>query len=588
MKILFVIFLVLPIISIAQQQDLTGTWRLKQSKVFKGPDYTNAVPLFITIDQKPDSIVFEITSNNGEGDTVILESLFYGKKGINEGLTKSGRKKIVSFQRKSDDGSWIKQTEVFSKEDPGKLQSINKERYTLLENGAMLHFFRMYDGSDDPNGNQDFIAEGKFEKVTKEQLAKETTMGKGVMFTEGLTWEQIRAKAKAENKLIFVDCYATWCRPCKVMDKYIYPLNIVGEAMNGQFIAVKVQMDSTKKDPDYVKRLYPLARKLEKEYGIAALPSYLFFSPDGEALHKSIGQQDAKGFIEILDNAKNPEHQLYTLFNKAKTKRLPYSEYPELARRFKEEFQAKELATEIAAIYNKEYLNKLSEKELLVKPHLDFVGEYHSIVHSSDKIFQLSLKNPELVDSIKQYPGGGWADILVKRTVTREEIQPLYQEAERLNLEPNWIKLENQLTGKYNKEFAITYVLDARIDWYEKKDNWYSFFQYLRPHLSRQDLRSINQKHLHHCAWYVFKHSEDTVLMRDAVKWIDMLIEKAPEELRWMTMDTKACLLYKMGKKKDGISVMRKIIDMFPDQSVVFQSRLDCMLKDEDIWLKFQ
>src|SRR5438105_903166 len=42
---------------------------------------------------------------------------------------------------------------------------------------------------------------------------------KGIKFTEGISWEQVKAKAKAESKYIFIDAYATWCGPCMKMDK---------------------------------------------------------------------------------------------------------------------------------------------------------------------------------------------------------------------------------------------------------------------------------------------------------------------------------------------------------------------------------
>ena len=39
-------------------------------------------------------------------------------------------------------------------------------------------------------------------------------LGQGVNF-EHITFDEALAKAKAENKLIFMDCYTTWCGPCK-------------------------------------------------------------------------------------------------------------------------------------------------------------------------------------------------------------------------------------------------------------------------------------------------------------------------------------------------------------------------------------
>src|SRR5690606_8797093 len=153
---------------------------------------------------------------------------------------------------------------------------------------------------------------------------------------------------------------------------------------------------------------------------------------------------------------------------------------------------------------------------------------------------------------------------------------------------PAWEQLEQRLTEKYNKELAITYVLDARVDWYEKKQEWASLLQYLRPHLARHDLKKLNAQHLHRCAWYVFKYSEDTSLMKEAVGWMDILIEKAPQDAHWMLMDTKAYLTYKMGKRKEGIAIIKKILEMFPQFNYAYEPKLSKMTRGEKIWLTFK
>ncbi len=65
----------------------------------------------------------------------------------------------------------------------------------------------------------------------------------GIKFEENLSWQQLLDKAKVTNKYIFVDCYATWCGPCKMMDKDVYTSGKVGYLFNEHFISVKVQMD---------------------------------------------------------------------------------------------------------------------------------------------------------------------------------------------------------------------------------------------------------------------------------------------------------------------------------------------------------
>src|SRR5580692_944424 len=73
------------------------------------------------------------------------------------------------------------------------------------------------------------------------------TQGQGVAFEHGLSWQEVLQKAKKENKYVFVDCYATWCGPCKWMDKNVYPIDSVGTFMNDRFISVRMQMDTTVK-----------------------------------------------------------------------------------------------------------------------------------------------------------------------------------------------------------------------------------------------------------------------------------------------------------------------------------------------------
>src|SRR5687767_5878813 len=88
----------------------------------------------------------------------------------------------------------------------------------------------------------------------------------GIKWTTGLTWPQVLEKAKKENKYIFLDCYTTWCGPCKWMDKDVYTNDTVGQFFNEKFISVKVQMDQTKKDDEYVKSWYYSAANIRSQY----------------------------------------------------------------------------------------------------------------------------------------------------------------------------------------------------------------------------------------------------------------------------------------------------------------------------------
>nr|MBA3971052.1 hypothetical protein [Bacteroidota bacterium] len=44
---------------------------------------------------------------------------------------------------------------------------------------------------------------------------------RSIEFEHG-TFSELLAKAKKENKMIYIDCYTVWCGPCKWMAKNVF------------------------------------------------------------------------------------------------------------------------------------------------------------------------------------------------------------------------------------------------------------------------------------------------------------------------------------------------------------------------------
>ena len=55
-----------------------------------------------------------------------------------------------------------------------------------------------------------------------------TVKAQGIEFVHDKSFDEIRAMAKAQNKLIFMDCYTTWCGPCKRLSAQVFPDSAVG------------------------------------------------------------------------------------------------------------------------------------------------------------------------------------------------------------------------------------------------------------------------------------------------------------------------------------------------------------------------
>lgn len=110
----------------------------------------------------------------------------------------------------------------------------------------------------------------------------------GIRFLENCPWNEVLKQAKSADKLIFMDCYTSWCAPCKGLAKDIFPQKIVGDFFNACFINVKYDME--KGDG---KMLY----EKFKAY-IPGFPTLLLINPRREeVVHSMVGYQQAEQLI---------------------------------------------------------------------------------------------------------------------------------------------------------------------------------------------------------------------------------------------------------------------------------------------------
>jgi len=118
----------------------------------------------------------------------------------------------------------------------------------------------------------------------------------GIDFFEG-SWEETLAKAKEENKLIFVDAYTTWCGPCKKMAKQTFTDEKVGEVFNEKFINQKMDMESVDNTAFISK------------YPVRAYPTLFFINGDGDIVHTAVGFQDVNGLLSFSSAAEKKDDQ---------------------------------------------------------------------------------------------------------------------------------------------------------------------------------------------------------------------------------------------------------------------------------------
>ncbi|HEX4851005.1 MAG TPA: thioredoxin family protein, partial [Puia sp.] len=219
-------------------------------------------------------------------------------------------------------------------------------------------------------------------------FSQSDTSHKGIKWTEGLSWVQLKLMAKAQNKFIFVDCYASWCIPCKAMDRNIYSDEIVAKFYNENFINVKVQFDSAGEHNESSERSCEDSY-IQHQYNILNFPSFLFFSNDGKIVHKDVGYKDVNDFIVVAKNATTAKGQYYTLLENYRSNKKDYVSMNLLAKQALK-LNDNEIADTIAQDYIENYLLKLTDDKIFTEDNIRFIEMFTN--SSKDEGFSFFYK----------------------------------------------------------------------------------------------------------------------------------------------------------------------------------------------------
>ena len=120
------------------------------------------------------------------------------------------------------------------------------------------------------------------------------------MFQE-LTLKDGLAKAKEEGKFVFVDCYTSWCGPCRLMSDKIFPLKDVGEYLNDRYVNLKFDMEKGE------------GVEIAKDYKVNSYPTFLVLDVDGTLICRLVGAfRSGEEFLKRLKEGveQNPLNDL--------------------------------------------------------------------------------------------------------------------------------------------------------------------------------------------------------------------------------------------------------------------------------------
>ncbi|KGE15354.1 thioredoxin family protein [Sphingobacterium deserti] len=392
---------------------------------------------------------------------------------------------------------------------------------------------------------------------------------KGIAFEHQTTWAKVKAKAKAENKHIFVDCFTTWCGPCKYMSSTIFPQEKVGDFFNKNFVNLKLQMDQTKDDNEEVKSWYDEASRFATDYAVRAYPTFLIFSPDGELVHRIIGGGEADDFIAKAQAGLDPETQYITLVKQ-------FEKNPQDAEIAKKTAKAAKLAydQDLEKKAAARYIDLVGGETLLTTEGIQFLVQ--GATSSKSAAYGIIKNNTAKVDELLQAKNRKANDILSSVLAT-ELIVPQLKD----NNNVDFAALKRDIEKNHPEVNMSGILANIKTQYYFNKKNWPAFKDAVNEFIALDD-NKVSPMSLNQFAWSVFENCDDPACLQAALDWSKKSLEKNEDPA---FLDTYANLLYKSGDKDKAIEWQEKAIAKANEKDKeAYVATLDKMKKGEQTW----
>lgn len=315
-------------------------------------------------------------------------------------------------------------------------------------------------------------------------------------------WSKVLKKAKKEKKLIFVDCYTSWCGPCKMMAKDVFTQDQVADYFNANFVNYKIDMEKGE------------GPALKPGWKINAYPTFLVINSAGEVVHRVVGAYSADEFIGYMKEAQS-EDKNYAALKKSYEAGKRDGEFMfSYLRSLRMANLDKEEAEKADA-----YISSLAKEDLLKKENWNIVkyfmknpatDEFRFIVKNRSKLAEVigvdevdakiyKTYNKKIEDYSFFYPGKG-------RVYDKAGFDALIIDLQNSNYDKASELIAIALKNEYsrlNDWDKYAYTVDAALDFSLMKNNADKF------------------RYFDSAASMIAKASKDKAMLERALRWSD-------------------------------------------------------------------
>lgn len=112
----------------------------------------------------------------------------------------------------------------------------------------------------------------------------------GIIFNNQ-EFKKVLTLAESSHKKIFVDAYATWCAPCKQIQKTTFKDPKTSAYFNKKFINMSIDVEKGE------------GIELAKKWQVEGLPTLLILDEKGKVIADHTGYVDGAGLLEFVKEA---------------------------------------------------------------------------------------------------------------------------------------------------------------------------------------------------------------------------------------------------------------------------------------------
>jgi tetratricopeptide (TPR) repeat protein len=163
---------------------------------------------------------------------------------------------------------------------------------------------------------------------------------------------------------------------------------------------------------------------------------------------------------------------------------------------------------------------------------------------------------------------------MVYNTIFKEEIGDLIKEgSSKKENDRQWEMIKNKIESKYPDldarklvlNYKLYYYSDISLNWREWakcKDEMIKLYPPQKPY----GLTIFNEINGWSGAWLVFMKCNDKKVIKKALQWVEVALQLEGETNRAAYLDTKANLLYKLGRKDKALFFEKEALALHPSK----------------------